>query len=364
MSHRGFAPGLAPARQRITGKQPPRGERPERSEAYVGEAGPDVASRVLERLELPAQGLQRGEGERLLLHLARIARDRRDEAAAAADPLLDVGEAQQPAREEDSVHLPAEDRAHLADHLADLVDHRVPDERRLAVPLFDERVYRVGVGRAEEVDESAGARAPQADLRDGMRLDVVEELQDRHRADARRSERALSVRAHVAVHHPPAFVGGHGDASVYVRDDEVAVLVLPAHLRRMELRHGLLVEDVRMGDAVYALDAGEARVVAVFVDVRRIQRVRRLRVFLRELPREHHAELRRMLRAAYRRDRVVVQLFAHVRETARLRAGAPAASDERVDRGRIDSLVPEHVEYHALAERHLVVHVRELEENG
>ena len=30
MSHRGFAPGLAPARQRITGKQPPRDERPER----------------------------------------------------------------------------------------------------------------------------------------------------------------------------------------------------------------------------------------------------------------------------------------------------------------------------------------------
>jgi len=29
MSHRGFAPGLAPARQRITGKQPPRAERPE-----------------------------------------------------------------------------------------------------------------------------------------------------------------------------------------------------------------------------------------------------------------------------------------------------------------------------------------------
>jgi hypothetical protein len=29
MSRHGFAPGLAPARQRITGKQPPRAERPE-----------------------------------------------------------------------------------------------------------------------------------------------------------------------------------------------------------------------------------------------------------------------------------------------------------------------------------------------
>ena len=66
-----------------------------------------------------------------------------------------------------------------------------------------------------------------------------------------------------------------------------------------------------------------------------------------------------MLGTADRRNSVVVELLVDRRYAAGLRAGAAAASDERVDRPRAYALSREHVENHALAERHLVVHVGE-----
>ena len=74
----------------------------------------------------------------------------------------------------------------------------------------------------------------------------------------------------------------------------------------MELGHRLLVEDMRVRDAVDALDAGEPRVVAVFVDICWIEGERRLLVFLGKGPGEHDAEFRGMLGAADSRDGVVV----------------------------------------------------------
>ena len=141
---------------------------------------------------------------------------------------------------------------------------------------------------------------------DGVRLDVVKKLENRNRADASRRERALAVGTHVAVDHLTALVRRHRDAAVYVRDDEVAFLVLATHFRGVELSYRLLVEDVRVRYAVDALDAGETRVVAVFVDICWIEGERRLLVFLGKGPGEHDAEFRGMLGTADRSDRVVV----------------------------------------------------------
>ena len=126
-------------------------------------------------------------------------------------------------------------------------------------------------------------------------------------------------------------------------DDEVAVLVAAAELLLgVELGDGFLVEDVRVGRAVDALDAGEAREIAELVDVRSVEREGRAPVFLGEAPCEHDAEARRMLRAADAGDRVVEELLVDLHEPARLRAGAAAAPDERVDGLGGDALVLQH----------------------
>ena len=121
------------------------GRPPAASEVDVSEAVPDVASLVAARLNLAVQYTQRRIRHRLLLHLARIGLYRGYEATAAADPLDDVRKAQKASRQQDRIDLAAQDRAHLSDHLAHLVDHGVPYERRLPVAGVDHRMDRVGV---------------------------------------------------------------------------------------------------------------------------------------------------------------------------------------------------------------------------
>ena len=198
----------------------------------------------------------------------------------------------------------------------------------------------------------------------GVRFDVVEELQHRHGADARRGERAFAVRAHVAVDHASVVVRRDGYAAVDVRDDEVAVLVFATEFGGVELGDGLLVQDVRVRDAVDALDAGEASELAVFVDVRGVEGERGTRVRLREAPREHDAEAGRMLRTADSGDGVVEELLVDAHEPAVLRACAAAAPDERVDGLGCDALVLQHRQDDVAAEGHLVVHVRKLQQHG
>ena len=223
---------------------------------------------------------------------------------------------------------------------------------------------RIGVGRAEEIDESAGTRAVAAQVIGGMRLKVVEHRQDRQRSDAGGGVRAVPVRAHVAVHRPAVFVGGHRDAAVDVRDDEVAVLVPAADLLGVELGHGLLVQAVRVRKAVHPLDAREPRVVVELVHGRGIEREGGLPELLRELPREHHPELGGVLRTVKALDGVVIDILVNVYDAARLGVRAAAAADERVDRMGIHALRLEHVEDHFAPEGHLVVDVRKLQKHG
>ena len=63
----------------------------------------------------------------------------------------------------------------------------------------------------------------------------------------------------------------------------------------MGLSDRLLVEDMRMGKPVDALYARKPRQIGEFVDRGRIERKRALAEFAGEFPREHSAELRRML---------------------------------------------------------------------
>ena len=100
---------------------------------------------------------QHGTGHGLLLHFARIDGNRGNPAAAFPDALGDIVKAHQAAGQHDSVHLAAEHRAHLADALADLVNHGIPDQRRLFVSLLDQRVDRVRIGSAKEADKPAGS---------------------------------------------------------------------------------------------------------------------------------------------------------------------------------------------------------------
>ena len=67
-----------------------------------------------------------------------------------------------------------------------------------------------------------------------------------------------------------------------------------------------------------------------------------------------------MLRSADARDRVVEELLVYAHQAARLRAGAAAAPDERVDGFWGDAFVLEHREDYVAAEGHLVVYGRKL----
>ena len=196
-----------------------------------------------------------------------------------------------------------------------------------------------------------------------MLVDVVEQRQDGNAADARRRERAFAVRAHVAVDHAAVVMRADGDAAVDMGHDEIAVFIASAELVRMEFRDGLLVEHVGMGVAIDAFDARQTCVITVFIDVCRIQRIGVSAEFLREFPRQHDAELRGMLAAADGRHRVVVKPFVNGRHAAWLRIGAAAAADEYVDVRRRDAVVFQHVHDDIVAERHLVVHVGELQQD-
>ena len=215
----------------------------------------------------------------------------------------------------------------------------------------------VRIGGAEIFDKAAGAGAFEAHFLDRVSLKVVEKLQYRDRADSGRRVGAFAVRTHISVDHAAVVVGAHGDAAVDVGDDVIAVLIAHAVLLRVGFRDRFLVQHVRVGDAVDALDAREPRVVTVLVDVGRVERVGRLVVLLREGPGDHDAKLGRVLGAADSGDRVVEEFLIDSRESARLRAGASAAADEGVDRVRVDMLFFQHVEDDGAAEVQLLVDV-------
>ena len=224
-----------------------------------------------------------------------------------ADHFKNVGEAHQAAGEENRIDLAAQHCRHLANLLADLIDHRAPDEGGLGVTGLHLGVDDIGIRRAEEADEPSGARTHEAHVLRGMAgVDVVEQRQHGNAPYARRGEGALAIGPHVAIDHAAAAVGADGDAAVDVRDDEVAVLIAAAQLLGVEGGDGLLVEDVRVRDAIDAAYAGEARLVLVFIDVGRVEGVCLAVEFLSQRPCEHDAKLGGMLATADRRHGVVV----------------------------------------------------------
>ena len=276
------------------------------------------------------------------------------------DPVDDILKTHEAAREQDPVDFPAQDRAHLADHLRDLVDHGIPDERCFSVALFLHPVDHVGVRGTEEAHKTAGTGTEEPGLLQVVRFQVVQDRKHRDAADPGGRERAFPVGAHVAVDHAAAFVCADRNAAVNVRDDEIAVFIAPAHGTRVEFRNGFLVQHMGVRDAVNAADPGQPCIVTVFVHVGRVQRVSVLLKSQGELPGEHDAELGRMFAAADCFYGVVKQLFVDLRHAAGLCAGAAAAADKDVDRSRVHVFLFEHVQDDPVAEGHLVVDVREL----
>ena len=87
-------------------------------------AVPDIPARVALRRRLAVKDFQDRQGQGLLFHFPRIGGDWGDEAAAGAQAIDNVGVADQATGEENGVHLAAEDGAHAADELGDLVDQK------------------------------------------------------------------------------------------------------------------------------------------------------------------------------------------------------------------------------------------------
>ena len=152
-------------------------------------------------------------------------------------------------------------------------------------------------------------------------------------------------------------------AAVNVAHDEIAVLIGSAHRFCVSSGHCLRIKHMGMSRPVEPPDAGQPRVVAVFIHVGGIQRISGLMIVQGKFPGQHHAQLRRVLTAAHSRFRVVVQLLVDDGYAAGLRARAAAAANEYINLGRIDSLFLQHVQDHLIPKRHLPIDMGKLQQH-
>ena len=213
----------------------------------------------------------------------------------------------------------------------------------------------IPVRRAEHAHKAAGARAHPAHVVGGVAVDVVQQRQDRYRTDARGRVGAVASRTDVPVHHAPLEVGVDGDAAVDVGHDQVHLLVAPAQGTGVLPGDGLLIEHMELGVAVDAPDARQAGEVAQLIHIGGIQRIGRLAAGLAQLIGQHHAELGRMVAAAHRLNRIVVQAFIDNRHALMLGIGASTAADKAVDVLQRIAVLLQQGEDQRLPEGHLIV---------
>ena len=99
----------------------------------------------------------------------------------------------------------------------------------------------------------------------------------------------------------------------------------------MELGDGLLVQDVRVGEAVNTLYSRDSRQIGEFVHRGRIESERALAELAGEFPRKHASELRRMLGTVHTGRRIVGKPLVDLDESARLGTDSAATPGESVD---------------------------------
>ena len=112
---------------------------------------------------------------------------------------------------------------------------------------------------------------------------------------------------------------------------------------------------MKLGVAVDAPDARQAGQVAQLIHIGGVQRIGRLATGLAQLIGQHHAELGRMIAAAHRLDRIVVQAFIDHRHAFMLGIGASAAADKAVDVRERIAVFLQQGEDQRLPEGHLIV---------
>ena len=92
-------------------------------------------------------------------------------------------------------------------------------------------------------------------------------------------------------------------------NNKIIILIAAAQRIRMVFRDRLLVQNMRVGSAVYAFDTGQPCIVTVFIHIRRIERIGRFSELLREFPGKHDAELGRVVTASYGSLCIIVKLL-------------------------------------------------------
>ena len=333
------------------------------SEIEASEAGPDVVTGVGMGHDLAAHDFQDGEGHGFLLHFAGIDHDGSDPGAALANANGEIVKAHEAAGEENGVHVTGENGAHGTDALADLINHGVPDEDSLRISLVDQGMDGIRIRGAEEGDEAAGAGAHAPDIVERMGLQIIQELQDGDAADARRSKGAIAIGPHGAVDHAAMVMGADGDAAIDMGDDKITILIVLAQGLRVGLGDGLGIENVGMGRAIEAADAGEAGIITILIHIGGIEGVGGAMVGEGELPGEHDAQLGGVLAATDGSDGILIELPVDGCDAGGLGAGAAAATDEDIDLHRVEMLLGEEIQDYLIAEGNLVIDMGILEED-
>ena len=256
-----------------------------------------------------------------------------------------------------------EHAGHLADGLADLVDHRVPRAPAGRIARSCALADLERVRGAEKIDEAAGLHAQGARVAGGVALQVAQQLHHGHGAAARGRHRAVAADDVVAVDHLAVVVGRDGDAAADVAHDEAAVLIAAAERRGVADGRLLEVERVQVHAAVHALHAGHAREVAELVGVGRVDHEGGLAAGrLRKLVGELRAELRGVLDAVGAVVGVAQHDLVHRVGAARRGEQAAAAPDEGVDAREVDAVGVEHLADGVAAVGHLLGDAAELRE--
>ena len=180
------------------------------------------------------------------------------------------------ASEQDAVDVALQHTGHLANPLADLINHRIPGASRGLIARGGALAHLDGIGRTQKVNEATGLHAMGAGNVETMLRRILRDLDCGDRATARRRHGALAADDVVAVDHLALKMSRDRDAAANMANDEVALIIGATELCRMADGGLFKIKGVQVHVSIHALNARHTCEVAQLIGIGRIHHKRGL----------------------------------------------------------------------------------------